>query len=322
MRELADHIETPLFLAHIRAAIGSPVQQTNCHPFRYERWLFVHNGFLADIAALRRDLLLAVDPSLFNGIAGSTDSELLFHLALTFGLEHDPLGAMEQAVGLVESKASERGIADPVQGTFGISDGERLWAIRYSSAHASRTLFVSADVEAVRRLHPENERLQMLSEGDRVVVAPNPSPTWPAPGRRSPSRPRWSWTGAAGAPTLPARPAGTGTPSPDLSRLTPARARSALNRVTAEVSGAARIRPTAPNSAPPPIVTTRTASGWIPSAAPYAIGCTICCSSPLASSWMTIIPAAASVPAPPRARAPRTRPRSRPRDTGCTRPGR
>jgi len=37
MRELADHIETPLFLAHIRAAIGSPVQQTNCHPFRRDR---------------------------------------------------------------------------------------------------------------------------------------------------------------------------------------------------------------------------------------------------------------------------------------------
>jgi predicted glutamine amidotransferase len=120
---------------------------------------------------MRRDLLLAVDPSLFNDITGSTDSELLFHLALTFGLQRDPLGAMEQAVGFVESTARERGVESPVQGTFGISDGERLWAIRYSSEHASRTLFVSADVDALRRLHPENERLQRLSEGDRVVVS-------------------------------------------------------------------------------------------------------------------------------------------------------
>jgi predicted glutamine amidotransferase len=171
MRELADHIETPLFLAHIRAAIGSPVQQTNCHPFRRGRWLFVHNGLIAGFQAMRRDLLLAVDPSLFNDITGSTDSELLFHLALTFGLEGDPLGAMEQAVGFVESTARERRVESPVQGTFGISDGERLWAIRYSSEHASRTLFASADVDALRRLHPENERLQQLSEGDRVVVS-------------------------------------------------------------------------------------------------------------------------------------------------------
>jgi predicted glutamine amidotransferase len=53
--------ETPLFLAHIRAAIGSPVQQTNCHPFRRGRWLFVHNGLIAGFHELRRELLLAVD---------------------------------------------------------------------------------------------------------------------------------------------------------------------------------------------------------------------------------------------------------------------
>ena len=37
LRELAAHIESPLFIAHVRAAIGSPVQQTNCHPFRHGR---------------------------------------------------------------------------------------------------------------------------------------------------------------------------------------------------------------------------------------------------------------------------------------------
>jgi predicted glutamine amidotransferase len=171
LRELADHIESPLFLAHIRAAVGSPVQQTNCHPFRHGRWLFVHNGLLAGFQTLRRDLLLEVDPRLFDGIAGSTDSELLFHVALTFGLKDDPLGAMERAVGFVETKARERGVENPVQGTVGISDGKRLWAVRYSSQHESRTLFVSEDVDALRRLHPENERLQQLEEGDRVVVS-------------------------------------------------------------------------------------------------------------------------------------------------------
>ena len=171
LRELADHIESPLFLAHIRAAVGSPVQQTNCHPFRHGRWLFVHNGLLAGFQTLRRDLLLEVDPAFFDGIAGSTDSELLFHLALTFGLKDDPLGAMERAVGFVETKARERGVENPVQGTVGISDGKRLWAVRYSSQHESRTLFVSEDVDALRRLHPENERLQQLEEGDRVVVS-------------------------------------------------------------------------------------------------------------------------------------------------------
>jgi predicted glutamine amidotransferase len=169
--ELADHIESPLFLSHIRAAIGSPVQQTNCHPFRHGRWLFVHNGMINGFGELRRDLLLAVDPSLFNGIAGSADSEVFFHLALTFGLEDDPLGAMERAVAFVEDKARERGVENAVQMTVGISDGERVWAVRYSSAHESRTLFLSEDIDALRRLHPDNNRLQQLTEGDRVVVS-------------------------------------------------------------------------------------------------------------------------------------------------------
>jgi glutamine amidotransferase len=34
LRELASQISSPLFLAHVRAATGTPIEQTNCHPFR------------------------------------------------------------------------------------------------------------------------------------------------------------------------------------------------------------------------------------------------------------------------------------------------
>src|SRR4026208_1749245 len=30
LRELAGHLSSPLFMTHVRAAIGSPVQDTNC----------------------------------------------------------------------------------------------------------------------------------------------------------------------------------------------------------------------------------------------------------------------------------------------------
>ena len=171
LRDLASHVESPLFLAHVRAAVGSPVQQTNCHPFRHGRWLFVHNGLIHGFAEFRREIHFEVDPTLFNGIAGSTDSEALFYLALSLGLEGDPIGALERAVGRVERAAAEQGVENPVQGTIGLADGERLWAVRYSTEHRSRSLFVSEDVDALKRLHPENPRLQELSEGDRVVVS-------------------------------------------------------------------------------------------------------------------------------------------------------
>ena len=89
------------------------MQQTNCHPFRHGRWLFVHNGVINGFQAMRRELLFAVDPALFDGIAGSTDSEALFYLALTFGLEEDPLGAVEQAVGFVEATGARTGSRTP-----------------------------------------------------------------------------------------------------------------------------------------------------------------------------------------------------------------
>jgi predicted glutamine amidotransferase len=171
LRELAAHVESPLFMAHVRAAIGSPVQQTNCHPFRRGRWLFVHNGYIADFAKLRRDLMLAVDPELFPEVHGSTDTEVVFNLALTNGLEEDPIAALERTVGFIESVAESHGVPGVVQATFGVSDGDSLWAVRYATLDRPRSLFASADVDAVRRLYPDNPRLQRISDDDRLIVS-------------------------------------------------------------------------------------------------------------------------------------------------------
>jgi predicted glutamine amidotransferase len=171
LRELAAHIESPLFLTHVRAAIGSPVQQTNCHPFRRGRWIFVHNGFVAGYNELRRDLMLAVEPSLFADVQGSTDTEVVFALALTFGLEQDPIEALETAVWTIEATGRRRGTGGQVQASFGVSDGTTLWAVRYSTEGRARSLFASAEVETIKRLHPDNARLQRLDAGDRLIVS-------------------------------------------------------------------------------------------------------------------------------------------------------
>jgi len=97
---------------------------------------------------------LAIDPVLFDAVTGSTDSEVLFYLALTYGLDHDPLPAVERAVGHVEEVGRAHGIEHPVQMTLGITDGDRLWAVRYSSIGRSRSLYISADSTTVRALHP------------------------------------------------------------------------------------------------------------------------------------------------------------------------
>ncbi|MDX3801156.1 class II glutamine amidotransferase [Streptomyces sp. AK04-3B] len=171
LREIAGHVRSPLFFAHIRASTGTAVQQTNSHPFRHGRWMWMHNGAIAEFHRLRRDLALAVDPRLFLDIEGSTDSELMFFLALTLGLEEDPPGAVARMAGLVERVGHAHGVEYPLQMTVAVTDGERLWAFRYSSQGASRSLFYSTRVETLRSLHPDMAFLREVSDETRLIVS-------------------------------------------------------------------------------------------------------------------------------------------------------
>ncbi|MGO8937058.1 MAG: class II glutamine amidotransferase [Mycobacterium sp.] len=171
LRELTEAIESPLFFSHVRAAAGPPIQQTNCHPFRYQNWLFMHNGALAGFGSVKRDLTFAVDPSLYPHIMGTTDSEVLFHLALTLGLRADPVAAMAKAIKTVESVGREHGVKFPVQGTVAVSDGITVWAFRYSSQRQTRTLFHSADVATLEQMYPDIEQLRVFGTHAHVVVS-------------------------------------------------------------------------------------------------------------------------------------------------------
>lgn len=171
LREIAGHVRSPLFFAHIRASTGTPVQQTNCHPFRHGRWMWMHNGAINGFHQTRRDLALAVDPALYPAIEGSTDSEMMFFLALTFGLEDDPPAAVARMVGLVERTGHRHGVEFPLQMTVALTDGRRLWAFRYSSQGASRSLYYSTEVETLRALHPDVAFLRDISDETRLVVS-------------------------------------------------------------------------------------------------------------------------------------------------------
>jgi predicted glutamine amidotransferase len=171
LREVAGHIRSSMVLAHVRASTGTPVQLTNCHPFRNGRWLWMHNGALAGFHGLRRDLVLAVAPELFPDIEGSTDSELFFYLALTFGLREDPPAAVARAVGLIEEVGRAHGEQFPLQMTVATTDGDTLWAFRYSSEGRSRSLFHSTDIGTLRAQYPENPVLHRLSDDARLVVS-------------------------------------------------------------------------------------------------------------------------------------------------------
>ena len=171
LRELAGHVRSGLVFAHIRASTGTPVQWTNCHPFRHRNWLWMHNGSIAQFHDVKRELMLAVDSTLFPEIVGTTDSETFFFLALTMGLEDDPPAAVARAVGFIEDVGHRNGIEHSIQMTVATTDGATVWAFRYSSEGNSRSLFYSTRIDELRQLYPDLEAIQDVSDESRLVVS-------------------------------------------------------------------------------------------------------------------------------------------------------
>lgn len=171
LRSVTEHVTSGMVLAHVRASSGGAIQQTNCHPFRYKSWLWMHNGLIRDFAKVKRDLVLQIDPELYPHVEGSTDSEVFFFLALTYGLHEDARAAVARAVGEIETAGRAHGVEHPIQMTVATSDGERLWAFRYSSEGASRTLYYSSDVETLQHTYPTHRLLAEFGPESRLVVS-------------------------------------------------------------------------------------------------------------------------------------------------------
>lgn len=152
LRNLAEQIESPLFMAHVRASSGTAIQETNCHPFRFDNLLFQHNGAIRHFDRLKRDLDQAINPELYPLMEGSTDTERMFFLALTLGLQEDIPEALAKMVSLIEKLARDRDVCDAVIMTVAISDGEQIYAVRYSSGGPSPSLYHSKNIHAVQEV--------------------------------------------------------------------------------------------------------------------------------------------------------------------------
>jgi glutamine amidotransferase len=131
----------------------------------------MHNGQIGEFSNIKRELTLAVDPELFASIEGSTDSELMFYLALSLGLADDPIAAVERMAGLVEKIAERHGIENSLQMSLATTNGEQLWVFRYSTEQRTSSLFYSTHVRALRDIYPGNPRLEGVSEEARLIVS-------------------------------------------------------------------------------------------------------------------------------------------------------
>lgn len=81
--QLSAKIRTQHFFAHVRdASQGMPVSLSNCHPFQYGRYLWMHNGRLDQFSSFRRNIVNDLSDQAFDYIQGNTDSEYAFAIFL------------------------------------------------------------------------------------------------------------------------------------------------------------------------------------------------------------------------------------------------
>jgi glutamine amidotransferase len=80
----AAQLRATLIVGHVRDAAAVGQRTENTHPFRYRNWMFCHSGALDRFEAIRDDLLRAIPEFIRRNIRGTSDSEHLFHLFLSF----------------------------------------------------------------------------------------------------------------------------------------------------------------------------------------------------------------------------------------------
>ena len=151
--DLARVVCSPCVLAHVRAATRyAAVTENNCHPFRYGRFAFMHNGDVGGFGSVRRPLLDSLSDESFGAIQGNTDSEHVFALLLDHvrgrsGAESaDALaGAMRATIERVVELVRRYGGGAPSYLNMALTDGRRAVVTRFTSdlPEHSETLYLN-----------------------------------------------------------------------------------------------------------------------------------------------------------------------------------
>lgn len=92
LERLASKTTSSLIFAHVRATTEGNLSDQNCHPFRHNGLMWMHNGGVGGWQFVKRRLAASLNDTWFMGVQGSTDSEWSFALFLDTldRMGHDP----------------------------------------------------------------------------------------------------------------------------------------------------------------------------------------------------------------------------------------
>ncbi len=157
MAQAAQNVRTDVLIGHVRRATVGGHRTENTHPFRYRSWLFAQTGTIMGFERLRGRLLESLPEFLRRNVRGETDSELFFHLFLSFlhdagQLNDGPVPsqavstALRSSIALVDRLSAEEGYAEN-HGDILVTNGDQMLAVHRNGGMAYRVLRGRHDVD-------------------------------------------------------------------------------------------------------------------------------------------------------------------------------
>jgi ergothioneine biosynthesis protein EgtC len=141
LHRLAEKIRSGCFFAHVRAASPSSlVNEINCHPFQFGRYMWMHNGSIAEFRKIKRRLRDPLADNAYDAIQGTTDSEHAFAVFLNLLGDCDTprsteqlADALQETIRLLMQYTMEAGISQTSYLNFAVTDGESIVISRGAS---------------------------------------------------------------------------------------------------------------------------------------------------------------------------------------------
>ena len=187
LQDLCRLMKSHLFMAHLRASTIGETSRINCHPFRFGKHSFMHNGQIGGFQGLERTLETALGDDLYHARAGTTDSEMLFLTAMQLGAEMDPVQGILNAIERIQTLHTPGNA--PIRIACVMSDGKKLYAVRHSSDQRSPTLYAATGLRsggaafASEPLDGDHSRWIAIGESQIAILDHNglsvtDMPTW------------------------------------------------------------------------------------------------------------------------------------------------
>ncbi len=180
--KIATDVRADVLIGHVRSATVGTLRTENTHPFRSRQWLFAQTGTVSEFDAVRDRLVQSVPEFLRGGIRGETDSEIFFHVFLSFLHDAGRLNdiVVEPPV-IIEALRSSLAVVDGMSAEVGgkasevnilVTNGDTIVCLHRGRPMAYRLFSGKGDAEQIigddaqlRRKTPE------LSQMHFVLVA-------------------------------------------------------------------------------------------------------------------------------------------------------